>query len=264
MKKEPLVRSVCRAILILQAINRAGSLSLSEIADAVGLPYATTIRIVQTLVHEGLIEREKTRKFYRVTRLVQSLSLGFKETGSLVNIAHPHLSALTKKIGWPVAVSTRVGKSMVTRDSTHAETTLTFTNYQPGYTFPVLESSTGHCFLAHLPDDERMSILKGIELSDGRSQQLQAFQSIRTIETIREKGYAVYVRSMYTTTPGKTSSISVPIFAHGKVCASLPLTIFASAMPLEKAINSFIGEMKATAHAIGTSLTEETLGGTEL
>ena len=264
MKREPLVRSISRAVAILQAINRAGSLSLSEIAETVCLPYATTVRIVQTLLHEGLIERETTRKFYRVTRLVQSLSLGFKETGSLVAIAHPHLSALTKKIGWPVAVSTRVGKSMVTRDSTHAETSLTFTNYQPGYTFPILESSTGHCLLAHLPDDERKFILKGIELSDGRSPQLQALESNHTIEAIREKGYAVYVRGLHTTTPGKTSSISVPIFAHGMVCASLPLTIFASAMPLEKAIKNFVGEMKATAHVIGVALTQETVGGSNL
>ena len=109
------------------------SLSLMDIARAVDLPYPTAFRIIQTLIHEGLIECEPTRKHYRVTELVQSLSLGYQDGGKLVSAARPHIVELTRRFSWPVSVVTHVGQSMVVRDSTHTLTSLTFFNYSPGY-----------------------------------------------------------------------------------------------------------------------------------
>jgi IclR family mhp operon transcriptional activator len=148
---------------------------------------------------------------------------------------------------------------MVIRDSTHSESALTFTNYQPGYTFPVLESASGQVYLAHAAEEERSSVLRGIELSEGRTASLVMFDSDRNIKRIRDEGYAVYNRSPHTSTLGKTSSISVPVFSHGKVCAALTLTFFSSAMPIEKAISNFMADLKATGKAIGLALTKSTL-----
>jgi len=248
------VRSVSRSIAILRVINRFGSLPLAEIARLVDLPYPTACRIMQTLIHEGLIECEPTRKRYRATALVQSLAIGFQDPNRLVHIARPYIAELTQKISWPVSIGTRVGPSMIVRDSTHSETSLTFTNYNPGYTFPILESATGHAYLANAPEDERNNILKGIELIEGQSPILAMFQSGKLVERIQHDGYAIFDRSLHTPTPGKTSSISVPLFQNEKLVATLTMTVFASALTMQEAIARYVGDLKQAAQRINNAL----------
>jgi IclR family mhp operon transcriptional activator len=55
MEKGVPIRSISRAIAVLQAINRQGSMSLMGIAKTAEVPYPTACRIVQTLLFEGLI-----------------------------------------------------------------------------------------------------------------------------------------------------------------------------------------------------------------
>ena len=255
MEKGVPIRSVSRSIAVLQTVNRMKSLSLMEIARAVDLPYPTAFRIVQTLMHEGLIECEPTRKHYRVTELVQSLSLGYRDGGTLLTAARPRIVELTRRLSWPVSVVTHVGQSMVVRDSTHTLTSLTFFNYSPGYTMPLLECASGHAYLAHVPDDERANILTGIEAFERRTQMLEMFKGDKLVRSIRESGYATCHRNPHTPFPGKTSSIGVPVFECGRVVGTLTLVFFATSMPMSEAVDRYAGELKAVAHALSDELT---------
>ena len=260
MDKSVPIRSVSRSIAVLQAINRMKSLSLMEIARAVGLPYPTAFRIIQTLMHEGLIECEPTRKHYRATELVQSLSHGYSGGGNLLTAARGHMVEITRKLTWPVAVVTHCGQSMVVRDSTHTLTSLTFFNYSPGYTMPLLECASGHAYLAHVPDDERANILTGIETFERRTHMLEMFRGDKLVQSIRDNGYATCHRNPHTPSPGKTSSIAVPIFECGRVVGTLTFVFFASAMSLAQAVERYVGELKAAAAALSLELTQ---GGVE-
>jgi IclR family mhp operon transcriptional activator len=255
MEKGVPIRSVSRSIAVLQAVNRMKSLSLMDIARAVELPYPTAFRIVQTLMHEGLIECEPTRKHYRVTALVQSLSLGYRDGGKLLGAARPHIVELTRRLSWPVSVVTHVGQSMVVRDSTHTLTSLTFFNYSPGYTMPLLECASGHAYLAHVPDDERANILAGIEAFERRTQMLEMFKGSKLVQSIRDAGYATCHRNLHTPCPGKTSSIGVPVFECGRVVGTLTLVFFATAMTMADAVNRYASELKAVARTLSDQLT---------
>ena len=61
--KEQSIRSISRALHVLQAINQHGALTMTQISQIVKLPYPTACRIVYTLVGEGVIERETSRKY---------------------------------------------------------------------------------------------------------------------------------------------------------------------------------------------------------
>jgi len=251
------IRAVSRSIAVLQCINRHGSLSLMEIARGVELPYPTTFRIIQTLLFEGLVECEPTRKHYRATQLVQTLSVGYKENGNLLLRARPHMVTLTRKVSWPVSMVTHVGQSMMVRDSTHSETSLSFCNYEPGYTLPMLECASGHAYLAHVPDADRMSMLAGLEALDRRSHMLEMFKGEKLVQRIREDGYATCDRNPHSAVPGKTSSIGVPIFEGARVVGALSLVFFASAMPMAEALRRYVEDLKATAEAISEELTQD-------
>ena len=259
MERSVPIRSVSRSIAVLQAINRGEWLTVMEISKAVGLPYPTTFRIIQTLMHEGLVTCEASCKRYRVTALVQSLALGYTDSGNLIELARPRMVALTQQHSWPVSLATHVGRSMIVRDSTHTLSSLTFCNYSPGYSLPLMECASGHAFLANLDPDERMSLLAGLEAYERRTPLLDTFKSERLVQNIRDNGYATWERNPHSQFPGKTSAIAVPVFEDGTVAAALTLVFFATAMPMAEAVRRYVPDLKQAAAQITAALAAQPL-----
>lgn len=241
---------------MLQAINRNGSLTLTQIARSADLPYPTATRIVRTLIDEGLIEQEPSRKRYRPTALVQTLSCGFQNHDRLVSTARPHIVALTRLVDWPVSVVTRVGQAMMVRDSTSAMTSLTFNNYYPGWQVPLLASASGRVYFAHASAEEREDLLKNYR-SDSPSFDvltLREFRDGTMAEDIRAKGYAAVARTGYSANPGKTSSLAVPLFENDALLGSLAIVFFATAVSVDAATQRLLGPLQQAADAIRADL----------
>lgn len=257
MEKGVPIRAISRSINVLQAINHHGSLSLMEIAREAGVPYPTACRIVQTFAHEGLIEREPARKRYRVTELALTLSLGYRDHGDLVSRARSHITALTKKIVWPVSLTTRVGSKMMVRDSTHAETSLTFSNYYPGYTLPILECASGIAYLAFLNEDERQGVIRGLNLGAQKSFTLSLVEHGKLLSDVRKCGYATRGRNPFTANPGMTSSIAVPVFQNEKVVGSVAIIFFSTAITMDEALSRYLDDLKSTAQNISVDLSQK-------
>lgn len=256
MDQDNNIRSISRALAILRAINRTGSLTLTEIAKAVDVPYATALRIVRALVTEGVIEREPDRKRYRPTALVQSLAYGFQNHDQLVVTARPHIVALTQEVYWPISIVNRVGNAMVVRDSTSTQTPLTFNHYYPGWQVPLTVSASGRVYLAHCPAHVRKELIAyyRADASSAELATLQAFEDTGEADRIVNQGYAAVARTGYSANPGKTSSIAVPLFIGDELSGSVTLVFFAAAMPLADAVGRFVEPMKRCAARIGADM----------
>lgn len=261
MEKGVPIRSLARGIAVLQAVNRGGSLSMMEIARASNVPYPTACRMVQTLLFEGLIEQEPSRKRYRPTALVQTLAHGFQGHAGIVEASRPHLVELTRRLMWPISLSTHVGSNMVIRDSTHSLTTLTFSEYFPGYSIPILECASGLVYLAHMHADERAGILKSLKrLPESIPPHvMRMIEEDRLLEDIRRKGYASRGNNHFTRNPGKTSSIAVPIFEQGNVAGALTLAFFSAAIRMDQAETQFVRPLTDAAIAIAAELSNEAI-----
>lgn len=254
------IRAISRGIAVLASINRDGPISMMEIARAAEVPYPTACRIVQTLLHEGLVEKEPARKRYRVTSLVQTLSTGFQTEDQLVAASRPHIEALCTDVGWPISVATRVGTRMMVRDSTHNMTSLTFSHYYPGYTLPIAECATGKVHLAFCDEDERAAIKEGWKAVETDASNIGALllSDDFMLQKIRRDGYATQARNVYNADPGKTSSIAVPLFgSDSSLIGALALVYFVSAMSSDEAVTKYLVPMQATANAIHESLVRE-------
>lgn len=255
-EKDGSIRAISRGLRVLQAINRGGSITMMQICRQVGIPYPTACRMIETLIKEGMVEREPARKRYRVTALVRTLSVGFQEEDQLVAVARRHIVALCSRHGWPISIATRVGQSMMVRDSTHKLTSLTLANYSPGYTLPILECSTGKAYLAFCGEEERTATIAGLRRLDGPAE-LSAAMLLRDdfmLRQIRAAGYAAQARNTYTAVPGKTSSLAVPIIKNGEIRGALALIFFVAAMPLSRAATLYVPDLQATADAIAAEL----------
>lgn len=253
MEKGVPIRAISRSIAVLQCINGRGSLTLTDIARLVALPYPTVFRIIQTLMHEGLVDCEPTRKHYRATCMVESLAAGYREEGCVVEAAQPHMIELTRQVGWPVTLSSAVGTSIIIRACTHNMSALTLSQYYRGDIFPLLGCAPGHVHLAYSDDATRDCLLQGLEKQQGSSVALQLFRRGQLTQRIRDDGYAAVDRTQHTKDPGKTSSISVPLpCADGKL-AHLTVNFFASAMPLKDAVARYLPDLRRTAEAVSSS-----------
>jgi IclR family transcriptional regulator, mhp operon transcriptional activator len=242
------IRALSRGIAILQAINRSGSLTLTGITKACNLPFPTASRLVQSLIYEGLIEREPNRRRYRPTVLVQTLSHGFQGDARLVMAARPHIVELTRIVGWPITLSTHVGHSMVIRDSTHALSALTFNEYFPGFASPLLMSAAGLVYLSVM--EEAMKLLENPEWEHA----IAAAEDGASLAAIREQGYASRAFNRFTRNPGKTSSIAAAVFDGDFPIGAISLAYFASAMTMDDAIARFADPIRACAASIKAEL----------
>lgn len=249
-------RSVSRALSVLQAINRSGALNMMQIAKAVDLPYPTTCRLVNTLVAEGVIEQEALRKYYRPTALAQSLSCGYQAHSRLATISRPHIQALTCETSWPVAIASRVGKYMVIQESTHALTTLTFSEYTPGYSMPILSSASGLAYMAYVEPVVRSDIISQTNFKevDNPAASIIETRCEPYFEGIRKDGYAFYVRNPHTKDPGKTSSIAVPLFKGEEIVGALTMSFFARVMNVEEAYEKHGEALRRVQESISSDL----------
>ena len=250
------IRSVSRSLAVLKAINIAGSMSLTEISQAARLPYATAARVVLTLLHEGMIEREPDRKKYRPTELVQSLASGYQDHSRLSSVARDYLVAFTAKHGWVAVVSTRLGMNMIVRDCTHSISPYTLAPYYPGFQYPILKSAGGRAYLAFCSETER-ELARKEPLASRQIQDrgtLGSFISEEAFAEIRAQGYATEGRNRFTQPPGKNSAISVPIFSQNKIHGVVSIVFMASAMSMDKAVTLYVQELTAMAADISAEL----------
>ena len=248
------IRSVSRTISVLQTINRHGSLSMMEIARNEALPYPTAYRIVQTLLHEGLIEQESSRKQYRPTALVQTLANGYKTHGRMKDCVAPVLRALTREIGWPAFVSERVGNCMVVVDATHADTSLTFRRCYPGFSLPLLTTASGQTWLAALPPPQIENAIRwhNTWANSGRMDVRETAAFRDRLTEVRSRGYATKV--WLDNEENRSAAVAVPIYEDGQIAAVLTLEYFYAAMKEHVAIRRYLARLQQAAARIEDAL----------
>lgn len=254
------VRSLSKGLAVLKTINQHGAMSLMDISRTCDMPYPTASRIVQTLVLEGLIERDIRRKWYRPTSLVRSLAQGYKKKVHLSDVAQPHISNLTRKIGWPITISTHVGPNMVVETSTHHMTSMCYYNPEPGFSLPLLECSAGLAYLSFIPDERFHSIVSTLRMLEEEDAKPNYVMSLLTEGNLRQQirahGFATQSNVQPTPQPGKTSSISLPLFSGGAIIGVMTMTFFAASMRMAEAVNRHIADLRYTAAEIERALAE--------
>ena len=115
------VRSVVRALEVLSLINRDRGSSIAELHRDSRLPKPTLVRLLETLCAAGYVAKERGRKEYRVTYLVERLSVGFYGSPLIVEAARADALDLTQRLKWPITVAVLDNDAMVVLYSTVPE-----------------------------------------------------------------------------------------------------------------------------------------------
>ncbi|CZF79379.1 MULTISPECIES: DNA-binding transcriptional regulator [Grimontia] len=247
------VRALKRGLDVLKFINRQGVCKVSEIATALDIPRPTVYRLLETLEEEGYVAFSSTSKRVRVTRMAASLSDGFAATTEVCQLAGPLLAKYSKKLVWPLDLSTYDNGAMVIQETTHMRSPLSIDRGMSGFRLPMLRTSPGRCYLAFCPPEERRMIIEHIRrLQDPLDPPfLLDHVLLAMIKEVQFNGYATRIGQEFQS---KTSSFAVPVFSSGRVVACVSMVWTREAMTLKQSLKMAEKEVKEIATKIKAGL----------
>ena len=183
------VQSVDRALELLEHLADAGgSLRLAELEARTCLPLPTVHRLVKSLVHNGYVRQEPSRRYALGPRLIRLGELASRALGSW---AVPHLSELVTQIGETANMAVLEGDAVVyVAHVPSAHSMRMFT--EVGRRVPAHCTGVGKALLAQLRDDEVLALLRrtGMPAQTGRTH-TDPESLLRELHQARERGWAV-------------------------------------------------------------------------
>jgi IclR family mhp operon transcriptional activator len=243
------IEPVRRAFVVLEALNRRRSTTLSVLAAETGLPRPTLVRLLQTLIELGYASRVSRQDGYRLTDHVLALAGGVRFIDHLVDAAIPHMSRFTGEHGWPLYLATLGAGSMAIRHSTAPESPMAFEGAGYNRQSPLLFGALGRAWLAFSAEEERRTALKA-----AGARMTPALATV--LERIRREGYA------FTRPPRPTRihGVGVPILGKDRVLGSLSMRFPRSALSEDEVDRRFARHLQALARAIADDVARTQAG----
>ncbi|HJQ57432.1 MAG TPA: helix-turn-helix domain-containing protein [Vineibacter sp.] len=244
--RSPVIEPVRRAFLVLEALNRRRSTTLSALAAETGLPRPTVVRLLQTLVALGYAAQVSRQSGYRLTDQVLSLAGGVRFNDRLIDAAIPHMSRFTRTYGWPLYLATLSRGAITVRHSTATESPMSFEAAGFNSRQPVLVSALGRAWLAFCPDDERRTILReiGVRLTPTLA---------AALGEIRRDGFA-FTR---LARPSRLHGMAVAVRRDGRVLGTISMRFPRSALSEAEAGANFATPLTLLARAIADDIDAE-------
>lgn len=252
MSSSPPVRSVVRAVQLLQALNRQPVSTLDFLHEQTRIPKPTIVRMLQTLEGCGMIQHAPQHGAYFLASGVRTLSSGYHSEPLMVEAAAPLLDELTRRVKWPVAMAVLDDMSMVVRYSTIPLSPLALRHSTLNMRLSLVSRALGRAYLAFCSPEQQHALLQALRRSggpeDGLAQDPDAVEAV--LSEIRRLGYALRDPVVWPA----SNTVAVPVFDQLGVACSLGLTFFSSTMSPQQAVERYLPALQRVAHDIGERL----------
>ena len=248
------IRSVERAIEVLQALNRRPLTTLHDLHRDTGLPKPSIVRVLRTLEAKGLAAQSSSYGAYQLLGRVRSLASGFHHAPQIVEAAEGLMIEFTRREGWPLSLALFDRDAMVVRACTIRFTTLSLEHAALDRRLSLLNHATGRAYLAFSARNEQailLAILRGSQRPENAwAHDEQAVEAM--IARTLERGF---VLRDPLCNPG-SSTIAMPVFESGRVVATLGFTWIAAAMTVQQAVERYLPDLKDLGRTISARLDE--------
>lgn len=146
------VQAVDRAVALLEAVAKSRDAQTSQaLADRCGLNRSTAWRLLLTLEHHGLVDRDDSTTRYRIGLGILRLA-GAAGIEPLVRRARPAIRRVAEATGETANLAVPRGLEVVFADEVQSDGVISL--QWLGRTAPLHATSTGKAFLAALPSDD--------------------------------------------------------------------------------------------------------------
>ena len=188
-KDGEVIYSVERALRALQIFSaERPSLTLSEVAQLIGLSRGTTRRILITFEKLGFI-RQNGRQFLLTPRVLR-LGYGYISSLPFWERAQPHLRELADSVNESSSIAVLDGEDIVYVVRVPSQRQMTMA-LNVGSRLPAYATSMGHVLLAGLSPAELESYLDGVTLDPLTPRTITDKSKLRSeLEKVRRAGYS--------------------------------------------------------------------------
>ena len=152
------VRSITRAVKILDAFRNGSTLTTTELARSLRIPKSSIYEILSTLVAEGLVEKNDGR--YRLGLRLIELAHAARQDMELGRIARPLIEKLRDELDETVQLTVLDRDEILYVEGCESSRQLR-TFFEPGDKAPLYCTALGKAILAFRPTPEIARILRG-------------------------------------------------------------------------------------------------------
>jgi len=183
------VQSVDRAFSLLEHLaDGGGSLTLSELAARSALPMPTIHRLMRSLVHQGYVRQEPSRRYAMGPRMIR---LGDAASRMLGSWATPRLQALVDQFGETTNVAMRDGDAAVYVAQVPSPRSMRMFT-EVGHSVMLHCTGVGKAILSMLPDEEVIAIVARTGMPARTEHTITEVDPLATaLAEVRSRGYAL-------------------------------------------------------------------------
>ncbi len=244
------VRAVERSLGILLCFSQEDPvLSLTQIAERVGIPKSTGHRLLATLENKRFVSRDHATGNYRLGfRLIELAALVFRHA-ELERCVQPHLHRLSAECGETVDLAILDGTHVVYLQVVESAQRVRIAA-EVGHRLPVFCTATGRAFMAYLPDEQVDAILNEGLTRYTAYTRLEHPNLYEAVRVARAQGYAMSEQEYEQ----DINAVAAPILDANKY----PVAVIAVVGPsyrLTRERMSLLGPVvRATAEAIAREM----------
>ncbi|WP_055490639.1 IclR family transcriptional regulator C-terminal domain-containing protein [Streptomyces sp. TP-A0356] len=238
------VESLARGLTVITSFGEGRSaLTLTEVAEATGLPRATARRALITLEHLGYVTAHQ--RAFRLTPRVLGLGYPPLSRWTLPDIATPHLRTLSQLLHESASLAVLTGDD-VQYTARVAPNRIMSVNITPGTRLPAYVTSPGRVMLADLAEPPPPGIAPLTPRTVTDPAELRA-----VLDRVRREGYALVDGELEE----GLRSIAVPVREHGgRVVAAVNVAMHSSRRTTEECVSEVLPELRTAATRIEADL----------
>ncbi len=242
------LKGVNRALLVLEHIASHPGRP-TDIAEAMGLSWATLHRTLRQLEQGGFLQRDADTGHYGIGPRMWFIGATYLANHRILEVARQYLKAASRTRGITVQLVEKSGRQTVVLFSSHSDDEITKATY--GYHFPLHAGSKGQVLLAYSGAAFIESYLEGeLERLTPLSETDPAALRER-LRTIREEGHAITVADVQMF----TASMAAPVFNRkDEVVACVCFVIRKSGMLDDSRRDHLLEKLQETAQSISLAL----------
>lgn len=215
-----LIRSVDRAVAILDVLAVGGWKAGAEVARELGVHRSTALRLLATLERHGLVERDQRTAKYRLGGRLVQLASAVRGEADLRLAARPVCEALARTVGETVTLDVLDGDEIMPIEQASGSTSVVSVNWL-GTRSPAHCAASGKVILAFGPEAARARYLSRPLERRTPHTVTSAGELESQLRAAREAGYA---RTFEELEVG-LSAIAAPVRgAGGEVVAALDVS----------------------------------------
>lgn len=248
------VQAVTRALMILEGLAHAGRpVSLSELAQRLGLKLTTAHRLLSTLVACGFAEQEPVTQRYRLGIKALEIGNAALATTDLRTAARPYLRELVDRLNETANLAILDRGEVVYIDQVESTQIVIVKMFaRIGSRGPAHCTASGKVLLAGLPDEELAFLLRKMPLERFTERTITDPELLLAeLRRIRAQGFAL--------DRGERDEgvfcVAAPVKNHeGKVIAAISLSAPAVRIDEETIHARFVPAVKSVAEAVSARM----------